>query len=72
MSSAVAHELNNVLTVIQGYADRLLVKHHENPALQPELQMISDSARRAAALVRDTALPRPSPLVRSLQPANGE
>ena len=54
---AVAHELNNILTIIQGYADRLLLKHKENPALQPQLQLISESARRAVALVREAMPP---------------
>jgi len=69
----VAHELNNVLTIIQGYADRLLIKHKDNPALQPQLQLISQSARRASALVRDSASPRQSspPVARSLQPTGG-
>ncbi len=48
----VAHELNNILTIIQGYADRMLLKHGENPALRPELQLISENARRAVSVVR--------------------
>ena len=48
----VAHELNNILTVIQGYADRMIMKHGENAALRPELQLISDNAKRAVAVVR--------------------
>jgi len=51
----VAHELNNILTTIRGYADRLLLKHGENPALRPELQLISDNARRAENVVRQAA-----------------
>ena len=48
----VAHELNNILTIIQGYADRMLMKHGENPALHHELQLIADNARRAVTVVR--------------------
>jgi signal transduction histidine kinase len=48
----VAHELNNILTIVQGYADRLLLKHGENPALRPELQLISENARRAVNVIR--------------------
>jgi len=72
MPFAVAHELNNILTVIQGYADRLLMKHRDNPALQPQLQLISESARRATTLVRDSTPPRqsPPPVDRSLQSAD--
>jgi len=55
----VAHELNNILTIIQGYADRMLMKHGENPALRPELQLIADNARRAVSVVRKAA-PRKS------------
>jgi signal transduction histidine kinase len=48
----VAHELNNILTIIQGYADKLVLKHGENPALRPDLQLISDSARRAVVVIK--------------------
>ena len=57
MPRTVVHELNNILTIIQGYADRLLLKHGEDPALQPQLRMIFESARRAAALIREAAPP---------------
>lgn len=64
MPPEVAHELNNLLTLVQGYADRLLSKHGANPALQPALQKISEAARRAALLIRemrssDSHLPPP-------------
>ena len=55
----VAHELNNILTIIRGYADRMILKHGENLALRPELQLICDSARRAESVVRHASLPRP-------------
>ena len=48
----VAHELNNILTIIQGYADRMIMKHGENPALRPDLERIADNARRAVSVVR--------------------
>ena len=57
ISPAVAHELNNILTIIQGYADRMILKHGANPALRPELQLIADNARRAVSVVRQ-ATPR--------------
>jgi signal transduction histidine kinase len=57
MPRTVVHELNNILTIIQGYADRLLHKHREDPALQPQLRMIFESARRAAALIREAMPP---------------
>jgi signal transduction histidine kinase len=52
ISPAIAHELNNILTIIQGYADRLLLKHAEHPALETHLRLISEASRRAATLVR--------------------
>jgi len=48
----VAHELNNILTIIRGYADRMVLKHGDNPALRPDLQLISSNARRAENVVR--------------------
>ena len=52
ISPVVAHELNNLLTIIQGYADRLLIKHGENPEIGAKLKLISEASRRAATLVR--------------------
>src|ERR1017187_10151856 len=59
ISREVAHELNNIRTIIQGYADRLILKHGDNPAMRPELQLIADNARRAVSVVRQ-ATPRKS------------
>jgi signal transduction histidine kinase len=56
----VAHELNNLFTVIQGYADRLFMKHGEDPTLQSHLKLISEASRRAASVVRDST-PRNAP-----------
>jgi len=55
MSREVAHELNNILCIIQGYAERLQLKHCNNPALCPDLQVICDNARRAALVVQVAA-----------------
>jgi signal transduction histidine kinase len=60
ISREVAHELNNILTIIQGYAERMLLKHGDNPALRPELQMISDNARRAVSVVRQASSRQPA------------
>ncbi len=61
ISPVVAHELNNIIAIIQGYADRLRFKHGENPALEPNLKLISEAARRAAAIVHDAMPPGPGP-----------
>ena len=53
----VAHELNNILTIIQGYADRMIMKNGENSVLRHDLQLISDNARRAVTVIRQ-AVPR--------------
>jgi signal transduction histidine kinase len=68
----VAHELNNILTIIQGYADRLVLKHGENPLLRHDLQLISDNSRRAVATIkkaRSLAIPPPSPTQPAPAPA---
>jgi signal transduction histidine kinase len=57
VSPAVAHELNNILMVIQGNADRLRLKHGEDPALNTPLKLIAEAARRAATLVRSATPP---------------
>jgi signal transduction histidine kinase len=54
----LAHELNNILTIIQGYADRMMLKHGEDPGLRQELQLICENARRAVTVIK-RAVPRP-------------
>ena len=53
----IAHELNNILTIVQGYADRLLLRHGEDPALLPHLRLISEAAKRAATVIREATPP---------------
>jgi hypothetical protein len=57
ISPKVAHELNNILTVVQGYSDCLLLLHRDDAELQPQLKRISDASRRASAIVRE-AMPK--------------
>lgn len=64
MAPTVAHELNNILTVIQGYADRLLLHHGGDSALMPHLKQISEAARRAAGVVRKATPPKTNELLR--------
>ena len=60
MPLRVVRELNDILNIIQGYADRLLLKHRADPALQPQLRMIFESARRAVTLIREATPPAPN------------
>jgi signal transduction histidine kinase len=68
VSPVVAHELNNIIAIIRGYADRLLFKHGENPALEPHLKLISEAAKRAAIIIHDALPPKPGPAVRQNPP----
>ena len=52
MAAGIAHDYNNVLTVIQGYADCLLVNVKGNEALTNPLKQIAGAARRAATLTK--------------------
>ena len=65
----VAHELNNILTIIRGYADRMMLKHGHLPALRPELQLIADNAKRAESVIRDSARTQTMPIVDAAQAA---
>jgi signal transduction histidine kinase len=56
IAPVVAHELNNILTIIQGYADRLLLKHEKDATLEPHLKLISEAARRATTIVRSSSI----------------
>jgi PAS domain S-box-containing protein len=52
LAAGVAHDFNNVLTVIQGHADRLLRQFCGDEALEEPLRQISSSVGRAASLTR--------------------
>jgi len=67
IAPGVAHELNNILAIIQGYADRLLLKHDKDPTLEPHLKLISEAARRASIIVR-SADPKNNKVNGILQP----
>ena len=58
----VAHELNNILTILRGYADRMILKHGDNPTLRPDLKLISENVKRAESLVRHATPSRPHPM----------
>ncbi|RPH38892.1 MAG: response regulator, partial [Desulfobulbaceae bacterium] len=53
LAGGVAHDLNNVLGVILGYAELLLLKTDESSASRPQIQAIMKGGQRAAAIVDD-------------------
>jgi two-component system cell cycle sensor histidine kinase/response regulator CckA len=52
LAAGVAHDFNNILTVIQGYSDLLLAQHREDASMAGPLKQIGDAARRASGLTR--------------------
>ena len=52
LAAGVAHDFNNILTVIQGYADFLQARYDGDTNLTEPLKQISDASRRAATLTR--------------------
>jgi PAS domain S-box-containing protein len=52
LAAGVAHDFNNILTVIQGYADLLKARYDGDKELTGPLKQISDASRRASALTR--------------------
>jgi signal transduction histidine kinase len=64
ISPLIAHELNNILTIVQGYADRLLIRHGDDPTIQQHLKLISEASKRAAAIVREATPPNANALFR--------
>lgn len=52
LAAGVAHDFNNILTVIQGYSDRLLVQCKKDATVTHQVSQILDAAKRAANLTR--------------------
>ncbi len=52
LAAGVAHDFNNILTVIQGYADLLYARYEKDPDLANPLRQVSNATRRASALTR--------------------
>ena len=67
MAPRVAHELNNILTIVQGYAERLLLQNNADPALTPHLRLISEASKRAALIIREATPPDANNLFRQTQ-----
>ena len=52
LAAGVAHDFNNILTVIQGYSDLLIGRCDGDASMTTPLKQISESARRASGLTR--------------------
>jgi len=53
LAGGVAHDLNNVLGVIVGYAELLLHKEDKSSAIRPMLEAMMKGGQMAAAIVQD-------------------
>ncbi|MGB7971861.1 MAG: PAS domain S-box protein [Candidatus Deferrimicrobiaceae bacterium] len=53
LAGGVAHDLNNVLGVIVGYAELLLHKEGKSSAIRGQLEAMMKGGQRAAAIVQD-------------------
>lgn len=69
VSPTIAHELNNILAIVQGYADRLLLQYADNTTLTSDLKLITEAARRAAIIIRNAT---PQILAQPVRHASGE
>ena len=56
LAGGVAHDFNNVLSVILGYGDLLLAAFDEREPLREDVEEIQKAARRAASLTRQLLL----------------
>jgi two-component system, cell cycle sensor histidine kinase and response regulator CckA len=52
LAAGVAHDFNNILTIIQGHSDRLVEKCEKDLELAEPLTQISAAAKRASSLTR--------------------
>src|SRR2546430_7583161 len=52
LAAGVAHDFNNILTVIQGYSEFLLACCQDDETIRKPLKQIGDAAKRAASLTR--------------------
>jgi two-component system, cell cycle sensor histidine kinase and response regulator CckA len=52
LAAGVAHDFNNILTIIQGHSDRLIAQCEGEPFLVDSLTQVSTAATRASSLTR--------------------
>jgi two-component system, cell cycle sensor histidine kinase and response regulator CckA len=52
LAAGVAHDFNNILTVIQGHASLLLAREPQNRQISDSLHQVAQAAERAASLTR--------------------
>src|SRR5205085_7553693 len=52
LAAGVAHDFNNILTIIQGHSDRLLAQCDGEERITEPLQQVSAAANRASSLTR--------------------
>ncbi len=52
ITASIAHDFNNMLAVIQGHTDKLLIEEQLPPATAKSLGQIAEASRRAAKLTR--------------------
>ncbi len=52
LAGGVAHDFNNILTVIHGFTDLLLTQEHSNPTVTEQLTQIAVASERARDLTR--------------------
>src|SRR6266566_5228878 len=52
LAAGVAHDFNNIITVIQGYSEFLLARCKDDETFSKALKQIGDAAKRAASLTR--------------------
>jgi PAS domain S-box-containing protein len=52
LAAGVAHDFNNILTIIQGHTDRLVLKCENEPRLSEPLNQVAAAAKRAAGLTQ--------------------